>query len=772
MRLPPHDNWPYNDDFYKQHRMPLRPVRPDDLSSIELEESWEPRSSNFACVYKARDTSVKNGRFVAVKVPHFQAGAAEAATIATLRHPNIIIVHRTEPTGDGRRAIITEWLDGGSLADQLAKEPRTILTAWQWAAIFELLARALDYVHAAINVHRDIKPGNILFANDGENWFQTPKLADFGLTVSGTVGRDSSGTRSYQDADQRDGKPSRFSDVYALGVTLWQCLTGEQPPVDKPLAPPTDLQEVPKTLVAILDKCLDPKPIERYGTKGISHTDPEQHPALELAKDLRRFLDNQPTLARPLNLFQRTVLWVRREPWQAATVAVLGVGLAVSAPLAWHLWQSLDRERTEHERAERESAAREAATKAKLNVERKANIRRYALDLQAVQKDIERADPQAAVAHLRELKRISPTVPGWEWEYLFSQCNTAREEITFAAPVQGLAVDAKGHLAVAVAGGKIHVGTWNRQLPIIRPVPEPEQRVIRRMWFTPQGLLTASSVRHRSVVAGVLDLHSLPDQCSCESVRELFLPGETVQDGPAIPALSPDMKTVAFPGNERTLKLFDLGSGKVSTELKELPPIAALAFHPDGSILAVAVGQEVRFWSLAQAESPETFQPLRGNVRSLAYSSDGTLALIHAGSRISLWKYASGWKPAGEATLEPRDDIHQLVFSPKRPSHFVTLGRTLTLWSLAANGLRRQDLLSDTAALSSVAFLQREGLSGGYRGHPDWVLRVPPEIARAPAGDRVREQGTTCLDPPKATQHTLQRHARREPGRVHPAEAT
>ena len=216
-----------------------------------------------ATVYKAYQPAL--ARNVAIKVlPSYLADdevfrerfRAEAVTIARLRHPNILAVFDFGSEG-GVNYIVTEFVDGGTLADQLASP----LPAEYVARMLAPVASALDYAHARDVIHRDVKPSNILIARDG-----TPVVSDFGLArlLLGSLPRLTQtgslvGTPEYMAPEQAGGETAGPpADRYALAVIAYEMLVGSVPfSADTPLA----------TLLAHLHK---PLPIPHERNAGIA----------------------------------------------------------------------------------------------------------------------------------------------------------------------------------------------------------------------------------------------------------------------------------------------------------------------------------------------------------------------------------------------------------------------------------------------------------------------------------------------------------------------
>ncbi|MDX2131356.1 MAG: protein kinase [Planctomycetota bacterium] len=300
-------------------------------------------------VYRALHTALH--RVVAVKMllpgmhdaPHeTEALLREASAVAAIQHPNIVQVFDVAAI-DARPYFTMEFLEGGSLAQRMGGAPQPPRQA---AELTALLATAVQVAHERGVVHRDLKPGNILFTLDG-----SPKIADFGLArlmacdPSATLGQAGFGTPSYMAPEQALGAPGRNEpavDVYALGAILYDLLTGRPPfRADSPLetqrqvieqepAPPSRLNaRVPRDLETVCLACLSKDPARRYASAGA------------LADDLRRFLRGEPIAARPIGPAERLRKWVRRHPTR--TAAWLGAILCLTMIFSAVLWTASQR---------------------------------------------------------------------------------------------------------------------------------------------------------------------------------------------------------------------------------------------------------------------------------------------------------------------------------------------------------------------------------------------------------------------------------------------
>jgi WD40 repeat protein len=292
-------------------------------------------------VYLAWRQNLRRLEAVKMLLPGQSAGPAAVARFRTegeaaarLHHPNIVAIYEVGES-DGRPYLAMEYVDGGTLA----RGGGTPRPSQQAARLVKTLAWATHYAHGKGVVHRDLKPANVLLAVDG-----TPRIADFGLakllvgghqvTQTGAV----LGTPSYMAPEQADGRNKEvgaLADVYALGVILYELLTGRPPfKADTQLetlrqvvhCEPVGVRRlqpaVPRDLEVICLKCLEKEPAGRYAS------------AADLAEDLECFLAGEPIRARPVHALARLERWCRRRPTVAglaASVLLLFVVLAAGS---------------------------------------------------------------------------------------------------------------------------------------------------------------------------------------------------------------------------------------------------------------------------------------------------------------------------------------------------------------------------------------------------------------------------------------------------------
>ncbi len=314
----------------------VRPALGITVEHFELRELLGEGS--FGTVYKAWDKELE--RFVAVKIPRpgtvteatSKQFVREARYAAGVSHPNVVGVHEIGQYQDSFY-IATQLIDGVSLLE--LRQARQF-TQRQSAELMIPLLRGIQAFHDRGIIHRDLKPGNILVDTAG-----IPYVADFGLarrdqpseltvTQSGKI----VGTIAYMSPEQARGEVSGLSnrsDIFSMGVILYELLTGRRPfeatgsrtvlyrilTEDAP-KPRGASHRISRDLQTICMKALRKEPPNRYESAG------------EMADDLQRFLDGRPITARPVSLPEKAWKLIRRNRLLSAAVSITTISMLVA----------------------------------------------------------------------------------------------------------------------------------------------------------------------------------------------------------------------------------------------------------------------------------------------------------------------------------------------------------------------------------------------------------------------------------------------------------
>jgi WD40 repeat protein/serine/threonine protein kinase/tetratricopeptide (TPR) repeat protein len=599
-------------------------------------------------VYKAEQLRLK--RLVALKMilagPHagtdeLERFVMEAEAAARLQHANIVQIYEIGEH-EGRPYFSLEYVEGGSLADRLNGKPQPPRAA---AHLVESLARAMHYAHEKGIVHRDLKPANILLqkseipnpkserssiseirtprsepAPASDLRFRIsdfhPKVTDFGLakkldddsrqTRTGSI----LGTPNYMSPEQATGQVHAVGpkcDIYSLGAILYELLTGRPPfegesaydtlrrvATTEPVAPRALIGGLPRDVETICLKCLHKDSRRRYAD------------AVELARDLRRFQDDEPILARPTPAWERAVKWARRRPGAAALLAT-GVFVLFAVAAVGFLWNAELRARAEREV-------------------------RHSAELSETLTESQRRLVRLTVANgARRLDEGNPigALPWFAEALLLERDDPARE-----------------------AMHRLRLAAVLQQCPRLAQVWFHNARV-NVVAFSPDGrrILTASA-------DGTAQIH---DTITGQATQRIPRPGKNVLHA----AFSPDSELFATASVDGTVELWRSDTGVSFGEAMKHPAaVVQVAFSPDGHRLLTACKDGVaRAWSVATQRLQTDVFRQGAPLTAALFNRDGKLILTSAeDGHAQVWDARTGVALARPS--RQRGSILSIAFSP------------------------------------------------------------------------------------------------------------
>ncbi|MEW6356472.1 MAG: serine/threonine-protein kinase [Planctomycetota bacterium] len=642
-------------------------------------------------VYKAKQKTPS--RLIALKVMLQGALATEdekrrflheANAAARLKHPGIVPIYEVGES-EGSYYFTMEYVEGQTLAKYLETHELTLKAKLD---LFQRICEIVTHAHIQGVIHRDLKPSNIMIDKDG-----SPRILDFGLAKMTEMGPDEHrsfvtmsgvvvGTLAYMSPEQTLGKPEEIdtrSDVYSLGVILYQMLTGAMPyPVDipdpietirnirerEPKRPSTVMRILRDDLETIILKAIAKEKERRYQS------------AADLARDVDHYLRSEPIDARPPSAWYKFRKAVQRNKVASAATVVI-----ILAFLVAFFWVNAARKR-----AEREG---------------------YYAKILAAQAKIE----EHHYIQARELLESCPMrLRSWEWgrlRYLCSSDFVKAKPFFLALSAVAATPDGRG---VATGRGDNAMKAWDGQTgrelltlkghsgsvlavgisPDARCITTASEDKTAKVWNVKTGQELLALKGHSDSVRAVA---VSPDgkrivTGSKDNTAKVW-DGETGQKLLTLKghygrvsavAISPDGRRTATGSYDRTAKVWDTATGqKVFTLKGHGRSVYCLAFSPDGRrIVTGSEDEAAKVWDVAMGKEVLTLKGHTKGVRCLAFSPDGkrivTGSLDHAAK---VWEAATGRELV---TMRLEDEAGDARFSPDGLNLAVAHGNEVTVF--------------------------------------------------------------------------------------------